>query len=45
MKKSYIALSALGALAAASIASVVVAKRVQTRRRQKNARAADLNGK
>ena len=35
MKKGYIALSALGAVAVASIASVMVARRVQARRRQK----------
>lgn len=45
MKKGYIALSALGALAAASIAGVVVAKRVQARRQHKGARASEVNGK
>lgn len=45
MKKGYIALSALGAIAAASVASVVVKQRVQSRRRQKGVQTAELNGK
>jgi hypothetical protein len=44
-KKGYIALGALGAVAAASIAGVLVARQVQARRRQKAGQAAESNGK
>lgn len=45
MKKGYIALGALGAFAAASIAGVMVARRVRARRRQKAGQTAESNGK
>jgi hypothetical protein len=45
MKKGYIALSALGAITAASVASVVVTQRVRSNKRQKRDARAELNGK
>ena len=45
MKKGYIALSAIGAIAAASVASVVVTQQVRGRKRQKHASTAEFNGK
>lgn len=44
-KNGYIALGALGTVAAASIAGVLVARKVQARRRQKAEQAVESNGK